>query len=140
SGGGQKQEGAVDGTGYSFVPPDKWRDASDAFEGSAIKIDLAYVEPEPEGGFGNNVNVIRETPNGLDADRLDDYGDEFRRQASTQASEAGLSETEKTELDGEPALTWDFDSASADPKVHLKQVVTIHDDALYTITWSARAD
>jgi hypothetical protein len=134
-------EGSVEKTGYSFVPPDGWKDASKAFEGSAIKVDAAYAEPEPEQGFANNVNIIRETPNGLDADNFDAYIEEFRRQAGTQANEAGLSDTEELELDGEPARTWEYESSRAqEPKINQKQVVVIKDDALYTITWTARQD
>ena len=141
NGGHKKQEGAVDGTGYSFVPPDGWRDASEVFKGSAIKIDSAYAEPDPQDGFANNMNVIRETPSGLDADQFDDYVTELRKQASGQATDAGLSATEETELDGEPARTWDFESRQPEqPRIRQQQVVVIHDDALYTVTWSARRD
>ena len=66
---------------------------------------------------------------------------EFRRQAGTQASEAGLSETEELELDGEPARTWEYEAArNEEPKINQKQVVVTKDDALYTITWTARQD
>ena len=134
-------EGSVEGTGYSFVPPEGWRDIADQFEGSAIKIDAAYAEPDPEQGFANNINVIREAPQGLDADRFDDYIEQFRQQAGTQANEAGLSETEELELDGEPARSWEYESARPDsPKINQKQVVAIKDDGLYTITWTARGD
>jgi hypothetical protein len=137
----QQQEGAVEGTGYSFVPPDGWRDATDALEGSAIKVDSLYAEPDPQEGFANNVNVIRETPKGLDADRFDDYVTEFRSQAGTQATDAGLTATEETELDGEPARTWDYElRRSEQPRIRQQQVVVIHEDALYTITWSARRE
>jgi hypothetical protein len=141
-GGGQQQaEGAIEGTGYSFVPPDGWRDAAEAFEGSAIRVDAAYAEPEPQDGFANNVNVIRESPEGLDPDRLDDYVQEFRKQAGTLATDAGLTETEETELDGEPARTYTYESREPEqPRIRQQQVVVIHEDAIYTLTWSARRD
>jgi hypothetical protein len=137
----EQQEGAVEGTGYSFVPPDGWRDASQFFEGSAIKVDTAYAESEAEGGFATNVNVIRETPQGLEADRFDAYVEEFRKQASALATDAGLSAIEELELDGEPARTWDYESRQR-PQARLRQqqVVALHGDGLYTITWSARGD
>jgi hypothetical protein len=137
----QQREGAVEGTGYSFVPPDGWQDATEQFEGSAIRVDVAYAEPEPQDGFANNVNVIRETPPGLDADLFDDYVQQFRRQARSVATDAGLSPTEEIELDGEPARTWNHESRQDGPtRIRQQQVVVIHGDALYTLTWSARRD
>jgi photosystem II reaction center protein PsbP len=137
----EQQEGAIEGTGYSFVPPEGWNDISKQFEGSAIRVDAVYAEPDPEQGFANNVNVVRETPSGLDPDRLEDYVTAFRQQAGSLATDAGLSETEEAELDGEPARSWTFESRrQEDPRVRQRQVVTIHDDGLYTITWTARHD
>jgi hypothetical protein len=139
--GGQQPEGAVEGTGYSFVPPDGWRDASEALEGSAVRIDAAYAEPDPQDGFANNVNVIRESPGGLDPDRFDEYVEELRSQAGTLATDAGLTATEELELDGEPARTWNYESRRPEqPRIRQQQVVAIHEDALYTLTWSARRD
>lgn len=137
----QQPEGEVEGTGFSFVPPDGWQDISKQFEGSAIRVDAAYAEPEPQGGFANNVNVIRETPAGLDADRFEAYVEEFRRQAGSLATDAGLSASEEIELDGEPARTWSYEARQrADTRIRQQQVVAIQGDALYTITWSARSD
>ena len=135
----QQPEGAVEGTGYSFVAPQGWQDASELFAGSAIRVDAAYAEPAPQDGFATNVNVIRETPRGLDADRFDDYAQQLREQASALATDAGPSAIEETELDGEPARTWSYESRRREqPRVRQQQVVVIHADALYTVTWSAR--
>src|SRR4051812_6339934 len=51
----------VKGTGYTFSVPARWRDASAALEGSAIRFDSAYVNPA--GSVPKeNIVVIRETP------------------------------------------------------------------------------
>jgi hypothetical protein len=98
-------------------------------------------DEEPQSGFANNVNVIRETPPGLDADRFEAYVQEFRRQAGSLATDAGLSAIEEIELDGEPARTWSYESRQReDTRIRQQQVVAIQGDALYTITWSARSD
>jgi hypothetical protein len=137
----QQPEGTVEGTGYSFVPPEGWRDVSEAFEGSAIRIDIAYAEPEPQDDFANNVNVIRETPSGFDADRFDEYVTQLSRQAGTFTTDAGLSAIEEIELDGEPARTWTYEARRPEPpRVRGQQVATTDGDALYTITWTARHD
>ena len=78
-------------------------------------------------------------PRGLDADRFDDYAQQLREQASALATDAGPSAIEETELDGEPARTWSYESRRREqPRVRQQQVVVIHADALYTVTWSAR--
>ena len=137
----QQPAEAVEGTGYSFVPPEEWRDGSEAFEGSAIRVDVFYAEPEPQDGFANNVNVIRETPNGFDADRFDDYVTVLRKQAGTFATDAGLSAIEELELDGEPARTWTYEAREREPpRTRGQQVATTDGEALYTITWTARHD
>lgn len=136
-----RPEGSVEGTGYSFVPPDGWRDVSELIEGSAVRVDTAYAEPQPEGGFATNVNVIRETPPSLDADRFDDYVRQLSDQARLLATDAGLSAIEETRLDGEPARTWSYESRQRQQQpIRQQQVVAIHEDGLYTVTWSARRD
>ena len=137
--GGPPQQGAVEGTGYSFTPPDGWEDAAELFEGSAIRVDTAYAESEPRAGFASSVNVIRETPPKLDPDRFDEFAAAMTLQVEPQATDAGLSPIDELELDGAPARTWMFERRVVErPRVRQQQVVAIHDEALYTITWTAR--
>ena len=133
------QEGAVEGTGYSFTPPDGWEDAAELFEGGAIRVDAAYAESEPRAGFASSVNVIREAPPKLDPDRFDEFAEAMTGQVERQAMDAGLSPIDELELDGAPARTWMFERRVVErPRVRQQQVVAIHDDALYTITWTTR--
>jgi hypothetical protein len=133
------REGAVEGTGYSFVPPDGWEDSAELFEGGAIRFDAAYAESEPRAGFANNVNVIRETPPGLDADRLDELAEAMTRQVKPQATDAGLGPIDELELDDAPARSWTFERRVLErPRIRQQQVVAIHGDAVYTLTWSTR--
>lgn len=129
---------AAKGTGYTVQPPEGFEDVKSRFEGSAIEIDLAYADKD-SSGFATNVSVIREQPGG-EFD-LGDAMDAFTKQAEAQATEEGISEVEDLELDGVPAKTYAFRSRNEENgPVRQRQVITVKDDAVYTITWSAAAE
>ena len=129
---------AAKGTGYTLTPPEGFRDLKDKFEGSAVRVDLAYAE-QKGGDFATNIVVIREQPGG--DFELGDAVDAFTKQAEAQADDNGIGEVEDRELDGVEAKTWAFQRRSDDAsKVRQRQVVAVKDGAIYTITWSAAAD
>lgn len=127
----------VKGTGYTLQPPEGYRDFTSRFEGSALRVDLAYAERAP--GFATNIVVIREQPGGEFT--LDDIMKIFTRQAEEQADDDGISEIEDRELDGVPAKTYSFlRRDESNGKVRQRQVVAVKGGAVYTITWSVQAD
>jgi len=129
---------AAKGTDYTLQPPEGFRDVTSQFEGSAIRIDLAYAE-RVDSGFATNMIVIREQPGGRL--ELDNVMKSFTKQAEVQANDDGISETETRELDGVPARTYSFRSRNEENgPVRQRQVVAVKDGAVYTITWSVAAD
>lgn len=54
---------------FTFTAPDGWEDVVDQMGG--FNPEAAWADPEPEGDFATNLNVIRE-PNGFDGD-TDEY-------------------------------------------------------------------
>lgn len=50
---------------FSFTAPDGWEDVTEQMGG--FNAEAAWADPEPEGDFATNLNVIRE-PNGFDGD------------------------------------------------------------------------
>ncbi|GAA2082003.1 hypothetical protein GCM10009821_23450 [Aeromicrobium halocynthiae] len=50
---------------FTFTAPDGWEDVVDQMDG--FDPEAAWADPEPEGDFATNLNVIRE-PNGFDGD------------------------------------------------------------------------
>jgi hypothetical protein len=130
---------AAEGTGYTLQPPGDFGDLSDKFEGSAIRVDLAYAEKGGGDGFATNLVVIRERPGG--EFELEDAVDVFTKQAESQATDEGISEVEDRELDGVPAKSWAFQRRGEDNgRIRQRQVVAVKDGAIYTITWSVAAD
>jgi hypothetical protein len=130
---------AAEGTGYTLQPPEAFGDLSDKFEGSAIRVDLAYAEKGGGDGFATNIVVIREQPGG--EFELEDAVDVFTKQAESQATDEGISEVEDRELDGVPAKSWAFQRRGEDNgRIRQRQVVAVKDGAIYTITWSVAAD
>lgn len=128
----------AEGTGYTVQPPEGFRDVTSRFDGTAVKIDLAYAKTDAPR-FATNVVVIREEPGG-EFD-LDDVMETFTKQAEAQATDAGISEVEDRELDGVPAKTYSFLSRNDEEgPVRQRQVVAVKDEAIYTITWSVPAD
>jgi len=130
---------AAEGTGYTLQPPEDFGDLSDKFEGSAIRVDLAYAEKGGGDGFATNIVVIREQPGG--EFELEDAVDVFTKQAESQATDEGISEVEDREIDGVPAKSWAFQRRGEDTgRIRQRQVVAVKDGAIYTITWSVAAD
>jgi hypothetical protein len=129
---------AAEGTGYTVELPEGFRDVTSRFDGSAIRVDLAYVK-KVDSGFATNFVVIREQPSG--EFQLDDVMETFIKQAEVQATDAGISEVEDRELDRVPAKTYSFLSRNEENgPVRQRQVIAVKGDAIYTITWSVSAD
>jgi hypothetical protein len=129
---------AAEGTGYTLQPPEGFGDVTSRFDGSAVRIDLAYADIDASG-FATNVVVIREQPGGEFT--LDDVMDIFARQAEAQADDAGISRIEDREVDGVPARTYAFlRREQQNGRVRQRQVIAVKGDAVYTITWSVSAD
>ena len=128
------------GTGYTLQPPEDFRDLSDKFEGSAIRVDLAYAETGGKDAFATNIVVIREQPGGDFG--LEDAVDAFTEQAESQADDEGISGVEDREIDGVEAKTWAFQRREGEDKgkIRQRQVVAVKDGGIYTITWSTAAD
>ena len=134
-GGGGGGKGNLKGTGYTAQIPDGWEDAKDRAETGAINFD-AVIADEPQDDFATNINVIRETPPGDPS--LDQVTEAFEGQAGSLADDDGLSDTEDRELGGHPARTYTYIIEREDPpKVRQRQVFTVRDGAVYTITFSA---
>ena len=127
------------GTGYTLQVPEDFRDLAREFEGSAIRVDLAYAQKSSDG-FATNIVVIREQPGG--DFKLQDAVDAFTKQAESQADDEGISGVEDREIDGVEAKTWAFQRREGEDKgkIRQRQVVAVKDGGIYTITWSVAAD
>jgi hypothetical protein len=134
----QAQDGElVRGTGYSFTAPDGWRDVSQRFEGSAVRIDSAYAAPTATDGFATNVNVIRETPQNLEPRAFDEVVEVLYEQIAPSAVEGTLTKIRKSRLDGAAARVWLYSSKRKTGRIRVAQVAVLKGNAVYTITFSA---
>lgn len=129
----------VSGTGYRTTVPKSWRDYSDATEGSAIRTDLIYGVRKAES-FGTNLVVTREDPEGIAGKRVDELVDQVKEQAATAVGAEVPADSEVTELGGEEAAAWTLRRKTGGRSIAQRQLIAVHDDALYTITLSALAD
>lgn len=135
--GGGASGDRVSGEGYSFAVPEGWTDETEQFSGSAVNIDLA-VAAESADGFASNINVIRETPPGDPS--LDDVVSTFREQLESVIAR-DISDAMDSELDGDEAKTYTYAiGAEEGPARRGRQVVTLHDGAVYTITFTSLDD
>lgn len=126
----------VKGTGYSIEVPKSWRDDRRELARSAVRFDLAYVNPK--GVIPHqNIVVIRENPPGVKDSQLGQVNTIFRRQAGGLANSAGVSPSQDRLLDGAKAKTYGYIVAQGDGKARQRQVFSIHKGAVYTITWTA---
>ena len=133
-GGGSGGGSGESGTGYTVEIPEGWTDQTKTADGSAVKVDRIWAG-KPKGDFATNIVVIRETPAGSPS--LDQVMEAFKSQVEPLADDQGLGTVEETELDGEPARTYAYKMDKKE--VRQRQVVSVKDDAVYTITFSAAA-
>lgn len=129
----------VSGTGYRTTVPTGWRDYSEATEGTAVRVDLLYGERET-GTFATNVVVTREDPDAVAGKRVTEVADQIREQAATAVGADVPDADEGAALGGEDAEQWVLRREVGGRSVAQRQLVAIHDDALYTITLSALDD
>jgi hypothetical protein len=141
------------GKGYTYALPDGWRDISEetpdlpALEVAGIRPDTAVVG-EPEEGFATNVNVIREggLPPGISTSQYAEISIAVLRdpaasgfppefvEAIERIQPRRISAPRDTELGGEPAVAWDYDSTQEGRELRIRQVASVVDDAGYTVT------
>jgi hypothetical protein len=128
----------VSGTGFRTTVPKDWRNLSKAAEGTAVRIDLLYGATG--GGFANNVVVTRENPDVVAGKTAGDLADQVREQAARTVGAETPKADEPTTLDGEEAARWTLRRKAGDQSLAQRQLIAVHDDALYTVTLSAPAD
>jgi hypothetical protein len=128
----------VSGTGYRTLVPAKWRDNSSAAEGSAIRIDLLYIAPTGND-FNTNVVVTREDPEAIKGKKVEDVEEQIRTQAAASLGAEKPDAEDPTKLDGEDAARWTLRRKQGDQPILQRQLIAIHDDALYTVTLSSSA-
>jgi hypothetical protein len=146
--------GTVEGTGYSFTLPAAWQDVSDSDE---LKDRLVQEDPtlagvdydslatdDPEDDFAANINVLR--GQSRPGDVIDDqYIRKFARGAEAGISAAGLTPSgtlhpKETELGGERAIEFFYANEQQGKQLRYRVVFSLHDDAAYTLTFTALAD
>jgi len=128
----------VRGTGYALELPNSWVDEAEEVKGSAVKADLAYADPTGKLPH-KNIVVVRETPKGITEAALGQVDKVFRGQATALATSAGVSPTQDRTLAGAKAKTYTYVLRQAGGVMRQRQVFTIHDGAVYTISWTAPA-
>ena len=121
------------GNSYSLRLAGGWRDATGS--GAPLGSELVLVGPE-NGGFAANVNVIREDARGAGLDRVQEV---FRGYVGGLGGRERR-DTQPPPLDGAAARGQQFLRRDRDVDVLQRQVFTIHDGAVYTITFAAARD
>jgi hypothetical protein len=103
----------------------------------AVPVQLQYLVAErPMDGFATTVNVVRGNADHLDVDTAARAG--VHDVVLAEASAHKFSRLRPTTVGGEPARAFDYFVAPAAGRVlHLKQVIVIHGDWVYTITYTA---
>lgn len=131
-------EGGTTGTGYAVDLPDGWSDKTSEAENyeSPIEFDR-FLAKDRQDGFSTNANVLYErAPAGA---TLDEVEVEFKRQLQ-QFGAKGVTPAEDREVGGEPGRSREYRVFLSGQALRGRQVFTIHDGLLYTITFSARRD
>jgi hypothetical protein len=129
----------VSGTGYSTTVPSAWRDGSEAVEGSAFRIDLIYGA-SGGSGFGSNLVVTRENPAAVKGKKVEELEAQVRSSAAGAVGAKTPEPEDPTTLDGEDAIRWTLRREQSGTAIAQRQLIAIHDDALYTLTLSSAAD
>lgn len=136
--GGDGAGDTAGGSEYEIALPSGWEDQSEQAEESEVPIrfDLV-VGKERVQGFATNVNVLREpAPEGTG---LEEIGPQFERQIEAFGARE-LSEPRDLMLDGDPAIARDYELSLQGRRLLGRQVFTIHDDRIYTVTFTSRQD
>jgi hypothetical protein len=146
--GGDDAGKVVKGSGYEVTVPAGWEDKADRredveFEGFTPDVLLVG---DREDGFTTNVNILRNPSAGYSLDRqvraerdLLEVGRLPGSDAEPRPAEE-LGPVERIELGGEPARAYDFRLEQEDKQLDLRQVVAIHDKAVYAITLTTGPD
>jgi hypothetical protein len=144
----------IDGSGYTFALPDGWEDGADEIsnledETGVLADSVAFGEREDD--FTTNVNVIRQggVPPGMTARQ---YARiciaQLRNPAAAGAPQDLIAMLENaapsdidgprpTELGGEDAATWQYDSKQGGGTTRVRQLAAVKDGAAYTVTVTA---
>ncbi|MDO9409787.1 hypothetical protein [Patulibacter sp.] len=131
----------ITGTGYRTTVPQGWQDASARTAGTAIRIDKTYAEPGTSASeFAANVVIIRENPASLKGVKIEQLEKQLREQAATSLSAPVPDAEDPLKLDGDDAVRWTLRRTQGDQELVQRQIASIHDDALYTVTVSTAAD
>jgi hypothetical protein len=124
---------SVTGSGYSIAVPSGWEDVTELAKQNNSQADIAVAEPQTEGEFRTNFNVVTPTPlpDGVDDDELAD-------QAATELE--SVTKSEVTPLD----VTVDFDGAKALGQtsktttqgytITITQYLLVHEDQIFATT------
>jgi hypothetical protein len=130
---------AVSGSGYRTTVPERWRDLTKTFQGSAIKVDRVYGAAD-DSAFPPNLVIIRETPQAIKGKDVGEIADQVRTQAASAVGADVPDAEAPTTLAGEDAERWTLRRDAGGQAIAQRQLVAMHDDALYTLTLSAAAD
>ena len=146
--------GPIEGTGYEFALPADWQDVGDSDElidqitaenPSLEGVDYdALAVDDPVDQFAANINVLRAPSR--PGDVIDDrYIRKFARGAEAGITAAGLEPSgtlrpTRTELDGERAIEFGYANEQQGEQLRYRVVFALHDDAAYTLTFTALAD
>ncbi|CAB4923644.1 unannotated protein [freshwater metagenome] len=139
--GGTAADGGTEitGTGYRTVVPTGWKDASAQTAGTAIRIDRTYAGP-PKDGFAANVVIIRENPPSLKGVKIEDVEKQLREQGAGVLGAPVPDAEEPLSLDGEDAVRWTLRRSQGGRQLVQRQLASIHDDQLFTVTLSSTAE
>ena len=124
----------ISGNGrFTIALASGWKDGKDEADSGSIKPEVVLIGPADED-FAANVNVIREpAPKGVD---LDDAGSTFKQQV-TGLGGKNIRDIDAPQLDGEEARGHEFDRTQGSLEIVQRQVYTLHEDNLYTVTFTA---
>jgi hypothetical protein len=124
---------SVTGSGYSIAVPTGWEDVTELAKQSSSQADIAVAEPQTEGEFRTNFNVVSPSPL---PDGVSD--DELAEQAATELE--SVTKSEVTPLDA----TVDFDGAKAlgqtsktttqGYNIAITLYVLVHEDQIFATT------
>ena len=124
---------SVTGSGYSIAVPSGWEDVTELAKQSNSQADIAVAEPQTQGEFRTNFNVVTPTPlpDGVGDDELAD-------QAAKELE--SVTNSEVTPLD----VTFDFDGANALGQtskttaqgftITITQYLLVHEDQIFATT------
>ena len=142
-------DSTVEGSSYSFEVPDGWSQGSDEEVETIAPLADTIAQGESVDGFATNINVIAtgQVPADIDleaevlagAEALADDPEVFGLPPGTVVET--VSDFEETELGGETALEYAFETDTGDQVLLQRQITAISPDGLaFTVTASAVED